>query len=107
MEMQFDDYLKHLKEVVCKFAKYQKLLLVYSNETEDEDVNEIYEAIKDDVIFNKVQCELFRDDLAADGYRIIIFLARGTELNKLKYCSEEFVNVFNVVRWERNICHRK
>ena len=94
MQTMYGDYLSNLKELTQKFSKYQKVLLVYSSLASDDEVNSIYEAIRGEVVFNKIQLELFSSELISDGYRMVIFLCSGSELLNINYSSEEFINIY-------------
>ena len=94
MIIKLTDYLQELKEVVSQYAKYQKVLLVYSGLASNDDIDAIYNEIKGLVIFNKVQIDLFNEDLAGDGYRMIIFLTTGDDMLKVKYNSIDYINVY-------------
>lgn len=94
MKVFFNDQIENLISLVEKCAKYQKVLLVYSAQATDSKILDIYNAIKDSVIFNKVDSKLFTNDLVSDGYRMIIFLTTGIELTRFKYNTQDFINVY-------------
>ena len=93
MIVKYNEWLLSLKEITEK-VKYQKVLLVYSSMAKDGDITEIYDTIKDNVIFNKVQYECLDKSVVNNGYRMVILLCLGDEVLHLDYSVEDVINVY-------------
>lgn len=93
MIVKYNDYLSNLKGLIDN-VKYQKVLLIYSSEATDSDIAEIYDTIKDNVVFNKVQYESLDKDIINNGYRMVILLCSGDDILHLDYSVEDVINVY-------------
>jgi len=87
-----EDY-KELQAIVEKRAKYQKVMLVFDEYCSENEINNIYENIKNLCIFNKIN---IKDDIKEiyNGYKLIIFCVSVNSFIKYSPNIEEFVNIF-------------
>lgn len=91
--MEILESLKQVKSIVEERAKYQKVMLIFDEQTSEMEVNSVYEQIKDICVFNKLEINQDLNEIY-NGYKLIIFCVSATSFLKFNYNIDEFVNVF-------------
>ena len=82
-----------IKNIVESRAKYQKVMLIYDEETSETEIIGVYEQIKEICMFNKM---IINQDLEEiyNGYKLLIFCVSSNSFLQFNYNIEEFVSVF-------------
>ena len=84
----------NLKDIVLKHAKFQKVLLCYDQNVSFLDIDKIYNSIKEQCIFNKMDTKNLDWQELNNGYKLIIFFCSASSFLNLNVNVSEFVNVF-------------
>lgn len=89
--LDFD--VKQIFKVIEKKAKYQKVMLIYDENTSNLEIANIYDSIKEICIYN--QQDLSKVDVHElnNGYRAIIYACSEKNFLKLNFNKNEFVNI--------------
>lgn len=91
-----------LSSIVERYAKYQKVMLIFDQFASNLQIAEIHQTIKELCIFNQIDIsintgnETQNQDLNEiyNGYKMLIFLSAPETVIGLKLNLEEFVNVY-------------
>ncbi len=94
MQVFKTDYLSNIKQIVQRHAKYQKVMLIYDECAKSDEIFQVYEQIKNDCIFNKMDVNNFMPEEINDGYKMLIFLCKAKNFAKLSINLNEFTSVF-------------
>lgn len=94
MEIIFNKEIDEIREIVEKFAKYQKIMLLYDNTASNTLLLDIEYNVREYCIFNKMNVENLGTNEIYNGYKLIIFLASVDNFLSLDIRWEEFVNIF-------------
>lgn len=94
MEILKGNRINNLKSLVKKYAKYQKVMLLYDENISNEQTQEVYNSIKEDCIYN--QFEIKKLDYAElnNGYKLVIYFCCIDSFLKLNFNRAEFVNIY-------------
>ena len=84
---------QHIYDVVEKYAKYQKVMLVFDEGVSCLKTTEVYNFIKDICIFNQCNCSELNDEIF-NGYKLLVFICSTDSFLKIKIKIDEFLNVF-------------
>lgn len=85
--------LSEIKKVIETKAKFQKVMLLFDESVSEIELLEIYNAIKEICIFNKMDISNFDPNEINNGYRAIVYLCSATSFLKLNFDKSEFVNL--------------
>lgn len=85
---------KQLRDLVEKHAKYQKVILIYDKYVSHNDIQTVYEQIKEICVFNKMEITNENINEIYNGYKMIIFMCEPESFLSFNMNLEEFVNVF-------------
>lgn len=88
-----DFTIKEIFKTIERKAKYQKVMLFYDDECSNEEINSIYEGVKEICIFNKQYINVFNLEEINNGYKAIIYLCSAKNFLKLNFDKSEFVNL--------------
>ena len=95
MKIIFDENpIIAIRNSVLKKAKYQKVILLFDDKVGQEMICEIYQSIKDEVVFNKKNISTISQDELNDGYKVIIYCCCVDSYLKFKYDNQESDNIF-------------
>lgn len=94
--------IEDLSSIVERYAKYQKVMLIFDQFASNLQIAEIHQTIKELCIFNQIDIsintgnETQNQDLNEiyNGYKMLIFLCAPETVIGLKLNLEEFVNVY-------------
>ena len=82
-----------LPSLVEKYAKYQKVMLVFDNFNSNQEIAEIYNQIKPFCIFNKINALEKDKQEIYNGYKMLIFVCDVNSFLQFDVDISEFVNV--------------
>ena len=82
-----------LPNLVEKYAKYQKVMLVYDNFNTNQEIAEIYNSIKQFCIFNKMNVAEKDKQEIYNGYKMLIYICDVDAFLHFDVDVTEFVNV--------------
>lgn len=82
-----------LPSLVEKYAKYQKVMLVFDNFNSNQEIAEIYNQIKSFCIFNKINALEKDKNEIYNGYKMLIFICEVNSFLLFDVDISEFVNV--------------
>ncbi len=94
MNIIYKNFYEELNISVKKYAKYQKVLLLYDDCVTNSEINSVESAVKGECVFNKADINKFDYTLVYDGYKMLIFLCGVDSFLKIKFDISEFVNFF-------------
>ncbi len=94
MEIINFNYLNELKRIVSERARYQKVMLLFDNSIANSELLDIYNSIKEECIFNKLNIENDSMDEVNDGYKLIIYKCQIDSFLKLEFDRRDYVNVY-------------
>ncbi len=94
MHVIYKDYYEELKIAVMKFAKYQKVMLLYDDSITNSEIKAISDSIKGECIFNQANINNIDRAQLYDGYRMLIFKCGVDSFLQAKIDTNEFVNFF-------------
>lgn len=83
----------NILKIIEQKAKYQKVMVLYGEETSNVELNEIYNLIKKICVYNQQSIYEVNIKEIYNGYRAIIYLCSPEEFVKLNFCKREFVNL--------------
>lgn len=83
---------QELANLIEKYAKYQKVMLVYDQYTSNLAIQQIYQTIKDLCVFNSIQTGQDMQEIY-NGYKLLIFLCEPESFLHCNLNIEEFVNI--------------
>ncbi len=86
--------LDQLAELVEKYAKYQKVMLIYDQNVSNFDLSNVTNKIKEFTIYNAKEIGDKNTKEIFDGYKMLIFLCSADSFLKFDYPIDEFVNLF-------------
>ena len=86
--------LDQLAELVEKYAKYQKVMIIYDQNVSNSDLSSITNKIKEFTFYNAMEIENKNIKEIFDGYKMLIFLCSADSFLKFDYNIDEFVNLF-------------
>lgn len=94
--------IEDLSSIVERYAKYQKVMLVFDQFASNLQIAEIHQTIKELCIFNQIDISVNNGAKDSNqtineiynGYKMLIFLCAPETVINLKLNLEEFVNVF-------------
>ncbi len=94
MKVLYKDELIEIKNIIEKYSKYQKVMLLYDNTVSNSLLYDIYQTIREDCIFNKINIGNGDMSEVYNGYRVIIFVGDTTTFLAMNIRWEEFINIF-------------
>ena len=86
--------LADFKTIVERYAKFQKVMLVYDDTVSQIDLQKLHECIKEICIFNKMFIQSLNDNEICNGYKLLIFVCSADSFLKINFSLEDYVNVF-------------
>lgn len=89
----FENCSNNILKIIEQKAKYQKVMVLYGEETSNIELNEIYNLIKKICVYNQQSVYEVNIKEIYNGYRAIIYLCSPEEFVKLNFCKREFVNL--------------
>lgn len=93
MEISCENKKAKIKQLVERYSKYQKVMLVYDEFVSNSQINEIYLEIKDDCVFNKCEIKKLGNEIF-DGYKLLIFLTSANNYLDINLNLDEFFCIF-------------
>ena len=94
MQIIKDNFSNNLLEIVNKYAKYQKVMVVYDNSVNNANLLQIYELIGANCVFNKLNMTIEDYSELNNGYKLLIFLCEADSFINFEFDVGEFINVF-------------
>lgn len=94
MEIITGNKLTEIKNIVNLKSRYQKIMLVYDETVSDYEIQELYNSIKEECVFNKMQVSEFDEKEIFNGYKLIVFYCSADSFLKLNFNRSEFANVY-------------
>ena len=94
MQILKDFSLNNLKIIVEKYAKFQKVILLYDDNISLLEIEKMHESVKEICIFNKMDLRALDENEIHNGYKLLIFACSANSFLKLNLNLEDFVNVF-------------
>ena len=88
-----DEYYNKVFELVDKYAKYQKVMLIYDDSVSNIITSEIYNKIKEICIFNQCKQSELNNEIF-NGYKMLVFVCSSDSFLNLNVNIDEFMNVF-------------
>ncbi len=86
--------IEEIKKIVLKKAKFQKVMLLYDNDVSCLEINEIFEVLKGNCIFNKSSMDNIDENEINNGYRLVIFYCCVDSFLRCDFNLSEFINIF-------------
>ncbi len=93
MKIIDEDYVNSISKIIVEQAKYQKVMLLYDENVTLNEIDEIYNAIKENCIFNKQLMSECLDEIY-NGYRVVIYISRTDSFLRLNIDRTEFINIY-------------
>lgn len=87
-----DEFL--LKDFVVEKARYQKVMLLYDDSVDANDIGDVYANIKGECVFNKQHIDSLDVNELNNGYRLLIFLCEANSFLKLQINRDDFFCVY-------------
>lgn len=91
-------YNKHkvneIKNIIESKSKYQKVMLLFDDYVSNLTIAEIYNEIKDVCIYNQCKIDAVDEQELNNGYRLIVYLCGVDSFLKIRFSTEEYINVF-------------
>ncbi len=93
MKIVYGNKIGTIKEEVKNKAKFSKVMLLFDDFVSSAEIDEIYRAIKDDCIFNKLN---LKEDLTEvfNGYKLLIFCCGTNSFLNCQLPLKDFNNIF-------------
>ena len=93
MNITYENSVEVIAEQVKSKAMYSKVMLLYDDYVSNVEIEEIYTAIKDVCIFNKLNLKENLDEVF-NGYKLLIFVCDTNSFLTCKLPLVDFCNVF-------------
>ncbi|MCQ2564340.1 MAG: hypothetical protein MJ152_00525 [Clostridia bacterium] len=93
MKIIYGNEIEKIKEEVKNKAKFSKVMLLFDDFVSSAEIDEIYRAVKDDCIFNKLN---LKQDLTEvfNGYKLLIFCCGTNAFLNCQLPLKDFTNIF-------------
>ena len=94
MKIFKDNLFKNLQNVVEIKAKFQKVLLIYDENVTEIMITKIYETIKLNCVFNKVEINNLPKIEINNGYKLLVFACSAKNFFNLNFNFSDFICFF-------------
>lgn len=83
-----------IQKIVLEMAPYQKVMVLFDDNANKDIIYEIYQSVKEKVIFNKMNIANITQEELNDGYKLVIYCCCADSYLKFNNDNSDCINVF-------------
>lgn len=89
-----ENVCEEIKKIVLEIAQYQKVMLLFDDDASQDLIFNIYQTVREFVVFNKANITNVTQEELNDGYKLVIYCCCADSYIKFEKDNSDCINIF-------------